>query len=66
MPMLVGVVAAQGRGGSAIFQMGGATTTVSVGEMIGSSGWRLRANESDGVLIEHNGDVRRISIAGGG
>jgi hypothetical protein len=66
LPLLVGVVGAPGKVGSAIFQMGGSTSTVSVGESIGSSGWRLRSTDGDSVQIEHDGDVRRIAIGSGG
>ena len=66
LPLLVGVVGAPGKVGSAIFQMGGSTSTVSVGETIGSSGWRLRSTDGDSVQIEHDGDVRRIAIGSGG
>jgi hypothetical protein len=66
VPLLVGVVTAQGKGGSAIFQMGGNTSTVGVGEAIGNSGWRLRSTDGESVLIDHDGDVRRIAIGGGG
>jgi hypothetical protein len=63
---LVGVVAVPGKPGSAIFQMGGSTTTVTVGEGIGGSGWRLIASDGDSVQIEHQGEVRRLSIGSGG
>lgn len=66
VPLLVGVVAVPGKPGSAIFQMGGSTSTVTVGDNIGGSGWRLIASDGDGVQIEHQGEVRRISIGGGG
>jgi len=66
LPLLVGVVGAQGKVGSAIFQMGGSTSTVSVGETIGNSGWRLRSTDGDSVLIDHDGEVRRIAIGSGG
>jgi hypothetical protein len=66
LPLLVGVVGAPGKVGSAIFQMGGSTSTVSVGEAIGNSGWRLRSTDGDSVQIEHDGDVRRIAIGSGG
>jgi hypothetical protein len=46
--------------------MGGSTSTVSVSEPIGSSGWRLRSTDGDSVLIEHDRDVRRIAIGSGG
>jgi hypothetical protein len=66
LPLLVGVVGAPGKVGSAIFQMGGSTSTVSVGESIGNSGWRLRSTDGDSVMIEHDGDLRRIAIGSGG
>ena len=66
LPLLVGVVGAPGKVGSAIFQMGGSTSTVSVGETIGNSGWRLRSTDGDSVMIEHDGDLRRIAIGSGG
>jgi hypothetical protein len=66
LPLLVGVVGSPGKPGSAIFQMGGSTSTVGVGEAIGSSGWRLSSTDGEGVLIDHGGDVRRITIGSGG
>lgn len=66
VPLLVGVVAVPGKPGSAIFQMGGSTTTVSVGESIGASGWRLIASDGDSVQIENQGEVRQLSIGSGG
>jgi hypothetical protein len=65
-PVLVGVVAAAGRAGSAIFQVGAVTTSVGVGEAIGTSGWKLRAAGSDTAEIERDGEVRRVSISTGG
>ncbi|MEA5411428.1 DUF4079 domain-containing protein, partial [Synechococcus sp. BA-120 BA3] len=62
---LVGVVGSVGRPASAIFQMGGSSTSVSVGEAIGSSGWRLRSADGDTAMIERGGEVRRISISNG-
>ncbi|MEB3255709.1 MAG: hypothetical protein VKJ05_04905 [Synechococcaceae cyanobacterium] len=64
-PVLVGVVAAAGKAGSAIFQVGAATTSVSVGEAIGTSGWRLRTAAGDSAEIERDGEVRRVSISSG-
>jgi hypothetical protein len=61
----VGVVGSAGRPASAIFQMGGTSTSVSVGESIGGSGWRLRSAEGDAALIERGGEVRRIAISNG-
>ncbi len=65
-PVLVGVVAAAGRAGSAIFQVGAVTTSVGIGEAIGTSGWRLRAAASDTAEIERDGEVRRVAISTGG
>ncbi|CAK6687706.1 hypothetical protein [Synechococcus sp. CBW1107] len=64
-PQLVGVVQIPGRGGSAIFQMGGTSTTAGVGESIGGSGWRLRSATGDSAVIERGGQQRRISISSG-
>jgi hypothetical protein len=58
----VGLVGAQGRLGSAIFRVGGSSANVGLGEGIGSSGWTLRAADSDSAVIERNGEVRRISL----
>ena len=66
LPLLVGVVAAPGKAGSAIFQMGGSTSTVGVGDSIGNSGWRLRSTDGDSVQVDHDGEVRRITIGSGG
>ncbi|SBO43832.1 putative DNA polymerase III beta subunit, C-te [Cyanobium sp. NIES-981] len=65
-PQLVGVVQAQGHGGSAIFQIGNASTSAAVGEAIGSSGWRLRSAQGDSAVIERGGEQRRVSISGNG
>ncbi|MEB3322435.1 MAG: hypothetical protein VKI81_06395, partial [Synechococcaceae cyanobacterium] len=65
LPELLGVVAAPGKAGSAMFQVGGTSTNVGVGEAIGGSGWRLRSAQGDTVLIERGGEVRRISIGSG-
>ena len=64
-PVLVGVVAAAGKAGSAIFQVGDITTSVGVGEAIGTSGWRLRMAGGDVAEIEKDGEVRRVSISNG-
>jgi hypothetical protein len=64
-PELVGVVGSAGRPASAIFQMGGTSTSVSVGEAIGGSGWRLRSADGDTALIERGGEVRQVSISNG-
>jgi hypothetical protein len=64
-PELVGVVQVPGQSGSAIFQMGGSSTSASVGEAIGSTGWRLRSASGNSVVIERNGQQQRVSITGG-
>ena len=64
-PELVGVVQVAGRPGSAIFQMGSSSTNALVGELIGSSGWRLVATAADSALIERGGVQRRIAISNG-
>ncbi len=64
-PLLVGVVAAPGQAGSAIFQVGSSSSSVSVGESIGSSGWRLRATNGDSAVIERGGETRAVSIGNG-
>lgn len=64
-PELVGVVQVPGQNGSAIFQMGGSSTSASVGEAIGSTGWRLRSANGNSVVIERNGQQQRVSISGG-
>ena len=65
VPELVGVVGSAGRPASAIFQMGGSSTSVNAGEAIGGSGWRLRSADGDAALIERGGEVRRLSISNG-
>ncbi len=65
-PELMGVVQVQGRSGAAIFQVGGTTTNVSVGEPIGSSGWRLQSANGDTVVIESQGKQRQVSISNDG
>ena len=64
-PLLVGVVAVPGQAGAAIFQVGSSSSSVSVGEVIGSSGWRLRATNGDSAVIERNGVSRVLSIGNG-
>ncbi|MDM7937766.1 MAG: hypothetical protein QUV06_09945 [Cyanobium sp. CZS 48M] len=64
-PELVGVVQVPGQNGSAIFQMGGSSTSASVGEAIGSTGWRLHSANGNSVVIERNGQQQRVSISGG-
>ena len=64
-PQLVGVVQVPGRPGSAIFQLGGSSTSAGVGESIGGSGWRLLSASGDSAVIERGGEQRRLSISSG-
>ena len=64
-PELVGVVQVAGRPGSAIFQVGPSSTNALVGELIGSSGWRLLSTAADSAVIERGGVQRRIAISNG-
>lgn len=64
-PQLVGVVQVPGRSGSAIFQVGGSSTSAGVGESIGGSGWRLVSASGDSAVIERGGEQRRLSISSG-
>ncbi len=65
-PELMGVVQVQGRSSAAIFQVGGTSTNVSVGEPIGASGWRLQSASGDSVVIERQGKQRQVSISNDG
>ena len=64
-PQLVGVVQVTGQSGSAIFQIGGSSTSAAVGESIGASGWRLRSAGGDSAVIEKGGEQLRVSISSG-
>ena len=64
-PQLVGVVQVPGQGGSAIFQIGGSSTSAAVGESIGASGWRLRSAGGDSAVIEKGGEQLLVSISSG-
>ncbi len=64
-PQLVGVVQVPGQSGSAIFQIGGSSTSAAVGDSIGSSGWRLRSAIGDSAVIEKDGEQRRVNISSG-
>ena len=64
-PQLVGVVQVAGQSGSAIFQIGGSSTSAAVGESIGASGWRLRYAGGDSAVIEKGGEQLRVSISSG-
>ncbi len=65
LPQLVGVVGSAGRAASAIFLVNGTSMSVSSGEQIGASGWRLRSAEGETALIERGGEVRQVSIVSG-
>lgn len=65
LPQLVGVVAGAGRPPSAIFLVGGSSMSVASGELIGSTGWRLRSADGETALLERGGDLRQVSIASG-
>lgn len=65
MPLLVGVVQVPGQSPSAIFQVGGSSTSAAIGESIGNSGWRLAGASGDAAVIERNGQQRRISLSSG-
>ncbi|MCP9887608.1 hypothetical protein KBY96_06630 [Cyanobium sp. ATX 6A2] len=65
LPLLVGVVQVPGQNGSAIFQVGGSSTSAAIGESIGNSGWRLAGASGDSAVIERNGQQRRISLSSG-
>ena len=63
-PLLVGVVHAGGGQGSAIFQLDQLSLSASPGEAIGNSGWQLRSVQTNGAVIERDGDVRNLSVGG--
>ena len=65
LPQLVGVVSGVGRGTTGIFLVAGSSMSVASGELIGSSGWRLRSAEGETALIERGGEVRQVSIVSG-
>lgn len=65
VPQLMGVVQSQGGGSSAIFQIGGSSSSAAVGDIISGSGWRLRSVAGDGAVVERGGQVRRLSVGSG-
>lgn len=65
MPQLVGVIQVPGGNSSAIFQVGGSSASASVGETIGSSGWRLRSAGGDTAVIERGGEQAQVNISSG-
>lgn len=65
LPQLMGVIQSPGRRASAIFQVQGNSISTTVGERIGSSGWRLRSAAGDTAILERGGEQREISIGSG-
>ena len=65
LPQLVGVVGVAGKTAAAIFLVGGSSMSVSSGETIGSSGWRLRSAAGETALIERGNELRQVSIING-
>ena len=61
-PQLFGVVQVPGQSGTAIFMIGGSSTSAVVGERIGNSGWRLRSTSGNSAIIERDGISRRVSV----
>jgi len=62
MPQLVGIIQGNGSSGSAIFQWEGSSANARSGEVIGTSGWRLRTTNGDSVIIERGGQKQRLSL----
>lgn len=65
LPQLVGVVQSAGKPSTAIFQVDGGSTSASIGERIGGSGWLLKSAEGDSAVIEHGGTQRKVKIMAG-
>ena len=65
VPQLLGVMAAPDNSGAAIFQLGDNSSSVEVGGVIGTSGWRLRSSGADAAVIEQGGRQRRLTVASG-
>jgi len=63
IPQLVGIIQGAGKSGSAIFQTGASSTSVAVGEAIGSSGWRLQTTNGDSAIIARGRQQRKLSIS---
>ena len=66
LPQLLGIIQGAGTLGAAIIQWDGTSTSVNVGEAIGTSGWLLRSSNGESAIIERSGIQRRISINTGG
>lgn len=64
LPALVGVVHAPSSTSSAIFQLDNASTSITPGETIGNSGWRLATISAEGAVIEREGERRQLSVGG--
>lgn len=62
-PQLMGLVQAPGYSAAAIFQVGSSSSTASIGERIGDTGWRLRSASGDGVVVERGGEQRYLSLS---
>lgn len=62
-PQLMGLVQAPGHSAAAIFQVGSSSSTASIGERIGDTGWRLRSASGDGVVVERGGEQRYLSLS---
>ena len=62
-PQLMGLVQAPGHSAAAIFQVGISSSTASIGERIGDTGWRLRSASGDGVVVERGGEQRYLSLS---
>jgi hypothetical protein len=62
-PQLMGLVQAPGHSAAAIFQVGISSSTASIGERIGDTGWRLRSTSGDGVVVERGGEQRYLSLS---
>jgi hypothetical protein len=62
-PQLLGLVQAPGHSAAAIFQVGSSSSTASIGERIGDTGWRLRSASGDGVVVERGGEQRYLSLS---
>jgi hypothetical protein len=59
----MGLVQAPGHSAAAIFQVGSSSSTASIGERIGDTGWRLRSASGDGVVVERGGEQRYLSLS---
>jgi hypothetical protein len=65
LPVLVGVVQSNGLSGTAIFDHNGSSSSVTVGESIGTSGWRLKSTSANSVIIVQGEQQKRLIISNG-